>query len=119
MKFQLIHIGIKEKRLKGFRYKRLINSGIFRGNDTRQKLIDCQGPFHGWTNASAKNWVYARVREQKEGRKVHIVCDCCDTRCMSSSCEHTLMDKNTENRRNPNCYGQELVDLIIDLAKQN
>ena len=82
--FQITHIGIKENRESGFRYKRLHNSGIFRGNDTRQKLIDCQGPFEEWTNIAARNWIFARVKELKEGRKVHLVCDCCGLNQSSS-----------------------------------
>ena len=80
MESRIKHIGIKQPREKGFRYKRLRNSGIFCDNDTRKKLIDCQGDFEKWTNPEAIKWILARVKEQKEGRKVHIVCDCCDIR---------------------------------------
>ena len=76
MKSQITHIGIKQPRQKGFRYKRLNNSGIFLGNDTRKKSSNCESPFREWTHKEAKKWIFARVKEQKEGRKVHIVCDC-------------------------------------------
>ncbi len=119
MDFQITHIGIKQDRQNGFRYKRLHNSGIFRGNDTRQKLIDCQGPFEEWTNISARKWIFARVKEQKEGRKVHIVCDCCDVIEEQGNDYKKLSDINLTTRKNKNCYGDEIVVLIKSLAKQN
>ncbi len=118
MKSEITHIGIKQSREKGFRYKRLQYSGIFRGNDTRQKLIDCQGPFHEWTNSSACNWVQARVKEQKEGRKVHIVCNCCDTRELENYESMNQENGSSSQRINLNCYGGELVKLINQLAKE-
>ncbi len=118
MKSEITHIGIKQSRQKGFRYKRLQHSGIFRGNDTRQKLIDCQGPFQEWTNASACNWIQARVKEQKEGRKVHIVCNCCDSREFAKGKSMNQVNNSSIVRVNRNCYGGELVQLISQLAKE-
>ena len=116
---EITHIGIKQQRSEGFRYKRLRNSGIFRDNETHQKLIDCQGPFEEWTNAPARDWIMARVKEYREGRKVHIVCDCCESRD-AEFLEDLKGAKlwQTIGLVNPNCYGPEIVELILSLAKE-
>ena len=112
MKAQITHIGIKQSREKGFRYKRLLNSGIFSDKDTRQKSMGCQGPFEEWTSVAAKTWIYSRVKEQKEGKRVHIVCDCCDTRNHEEIQHNSSHKESAPLRINPNCFGTELVDLI-------
>ena len=103
MEPKINHIGLKQERADGFRYKRLRHSGIFRGDDTRSKLIDCQGSFEQWTNAPARAWINARVKEYRDGRHVHIVCDCCESR-------------DAGGVMNDKCHGQEIVELIIQLA---
>ncbi|AAQ00695.1 MULTISPECIES: hypothetical protein [Prochlorococcus] len=117
MHSQITHIGIKQARQQGFRYKHLQHSGIFRDKDTCQKQIDCQGPFENWTNIQAKSWVFARVKEQKDGRKVHIVCNCCDSREPQTLNSDKSIHANNKARINSNCFGDELVELIIKLAK--
>ncbi len=118
MKSRITHIGIKQNREKGFRYKRLLHSGIFDGEDTRQKSIDCQGPFEDWTSSAAKNWIFARVKEQKEGKNVHIVCDCCDTRDFDLAKITGENNTNFLGRVNLNCCGGELLKLIIRLSEE-
>ncbi|KGG14741.1 hypothetical protein EV06_1801 [Prochlorococcus sp. MIT 0602] len=113
LKFELVHIGIKQSRRQGFRYKRLLHSGIFVDKGTNKKSSDCFGTFDEWTNDRARDWIFARVKEVKQGRKVHIVCDCCDSRDLNYSCN--AFDEKAR-RLNPNCYGKELVQLIISLA---
>ncbi len=103
MEPKINHIGIKQLRANGFRYKRLRNSGIFRDNDTRSKLIDCQGSFKEWTNAPARDWINARVKEYKDGRNVHIVCDCCESR-------------EAGRVMNGKCHAPAIVELIVELA---
>ena len=114
------HIGKKDSGDKGFRYKRLVNSGIFRNRDTRDKLIDCRGEFETWTNEPAKDWINARVKELHEGRNINISCDCCDT--TNPETVQQIKDGTTEGFFKPEyderCCGQEIVNLIIRLEKE-
>ncbi|WP_269622606.1 hypothetical protein [Prochlorococcus marinus] len=116
MKSQINHIGIRQAREQGFRYKRLIFSGIFQANNTTKKNIDCEGTFYQWTNETAIKWIHARVKEQKEGRKVHIVCNCCDFRDIELTKIHKIKTNDDCLRVNPSCYGDEIVELIKSLA---
>tara|TARA_Y100001968_G_C19262917_1_gene670197 strand:+ start:406 stop:756 length:351 start_codon:yes stop_codon:yes gene_type:complete len=100
------HIGKKDKKNKTSRYKRLVNSGIFRDNDTRFKKIDCNGDFVNWTNQPAKDWIMARVKEINDGRYLDISCDCCET----------IINENASNNINEQCYAKEIIYLIKHIA---
>lgn len=105
------HIGKNDQKQRTARYKRLVHSGIFRDKSTSQKRIDCQGDFNEWTNAPAKDWIKARVKELNEGRSINLSCDCCET-----TEEEKLRSKNVH--LNENCYAKQLIELIEFLAKE-
>ena len=96
------HIGKDDPKAQKARYKRLVNSGIFRDKDTRNKLIDCQGDFEDWKNQPAISWIKARVKELREDRELDISCDCC---------ESTNVDR-IHKQTNPDCHALEIICLI-------
>ncbi len=103
------HIGKEDSKAKYSRYKRLVNSGIFRDKKTTQKVIDCKGDFISWTNKQAKEWMMARVKELNDDRDIDISCDCCTTT------DENILDKVT----NQNCFATEIIEIIRALSIEN
>ncbi len=99
------HIGKNDPKAQKARYKRLVNSGIFRDKDTRNKLIDCQGDFETWTNQPAISWIKARVKELREDRELDISCNCCESTDSESSAKQI----------NPHCHALEIICIIKHL----
>ncbi|KGG20387.1 hypothetical protein EV11_1884 [Prochlorococcus sp. SS52] len=48
---------------------------------------------------------------------MHIVCNCCDSREPQTLNSDKSIHANNKARINSNCFGDELVELIIKLAK--
>ena len=111
------HIGKGEPKDTSARLKRLVQSGIFRDKDTHHKLIDCQGDFETWTNAPAKDWINARVKELREERQVNIGCECCHSRD-PQFLKDEQEGKHSLSGVNEDCYGDEIVELIKRLAAE-
>ena len=66
--------------------------------------------FDAWESISVQQWIFSRALEVYRGKKIDIICDCCE--------HHVFITEDFENIKKEKCFGKKSAYIIEKVLEE-